>query len=129
MKKWRAIVGVILVFLLGALAGTLVTFTICHHRAESGFREEPGRMRDFVVRRLSRELHLDQAQVEQLRTIVQETHVEIRNVRRQFRPQIEEILTRSQDRVRTILRPDQREKYERIIADQRKRRMGRDIDQ
>ncbi len=129
MKKWRAIVGVILVFLLGAAAGALVAFSVCHHRTESGFREEPRRMREFIVGRLGHELGLDTAQTEQLRAIVRETHMEIRNVRRQFRPQIEEILARSQDRVRAILRPDQREKYERIIAEQKKRRMNRESDQ
>lgn len=126
MKKWHAIVGVVLVFLLGALAGTLVTFNVCHQRMESGFREEPGRMKEFIVGRLGRELKLDQAQMEQLRTIVRETHTEIRSVRRQFRPQIEEILSRSQDRVRTILRPDQREKYEKIVAEHNRRRMHRE---
>ncbi len=129
MKKWRAIIGVILVFVLGAAAGALVTFGIYHQKMERGFREEPRRMREFIVGRLGHELHLDPAQMEQLRTIVRETHMEIRNVRRQFRPQIEEILSRSQDRVRAILRPDQLDKYERIIAEQKKRRMNRENEQ
>lgn len=129
MKKWHAIAGVILVFLLGALAGGLVVHTIYHQRMESGFRDEPRRMSEFIVGRLSHELHLDPAQMEKLRTIVKETHVEIKNVRRQFRPQIEEVLARSQDRVRSILRPDQLERYEKIIAEQKKMRMDRENNQ
>ncbi|HWR58550.1 MAG TPA: periplasmic heavy metal sensor [Thermodesulfovibrionales bacterium] len=129
MKKWHAIVGVILVFLLGAVAGGLVTHTVGHKKMENGFRDEPKKMKEFIVGRLSRELHLDPEQREQLRSIVRETHIEIRNVRRQFRPQIEEVLARSQDRVRSILRPDQRERYEKIISEQKKRRLDRENSQ
>ncbi len=124
MKKWRAIAGIILVFVLGALAGSLVTYTFQRQKAESIMKGEPRATGEFIVQRLNSELHLDAAQLEQLRAIVQETHTEIRNVRRQFRPQIDEILQRSQDRVRAILRPDQRESYEKIIAHWKKKRQS-----
>lgn len=122
MKKWKSIVSVVVVFLLGALAGALVTHTLYQRKFDDVIRGEPRTMREFVVRRLSHELHLDPSQVEQLRAIIRETHAEMRNVRRQFRPQTEEILARSQDRVRALLRPDQLEKYERIIAERKRKR-------
>lgn len=116
-------------FILGAAAGTLVTQKVYQQRMGNFFRNEPRMMREFIVMRLSRELHLDPAQIEQLRAIVRETHAQIRDVRRQFRPQIEEILEHSQDRIRAILRPDQRETYERIVAERKNRRMGRENNQ
>jgi hypothetical protein len=122
MKKWKAIVSIVIVFLLGALAGALMTNMVHRHRGESFMRGEPGHMREFVVRRLNRELGLDAEQQGQLRTIVQETHAEMKNLRRQLRPQTEEILARSQEKVRAILRPDQRERYEKIVAERRKKR-------
>lgn len=122
MKKWKVIVSVFLVFLLGALAGALVTHKIDQHRIAGIIRGEPGAVGELIVRRLNYKLSLDPAQVEQLRAIVYETHDEIRNVHKQFRPQIEEILERSQNRVRAILRPDQLEKYEKIVAERKMRR-------
>ena len=122
MKKWKAIVSIILVFLLGTLAGTLITYKIYQHRVEGIIKGEPKTMKELIVRRLDRKLHLDGNQLEQLRTIVEETHAEIRKVRKQFRPQTEEIFARSQDKVRALLRPDQREQYEKIIADRKKKR-------
>ena len=122
MKKWKAIVSVILVFLLGSLAGALVTHKIYQHRIEGIIKGEAKPMRELIVRRLNYELHLDSIQLEQLRIIVKETHEEMKNVRKQFRPQIEEILSRSQNKVRAILRPDQLEKYEKIIAERKKKR-------
>jgi hypothetical protein len=122
MKKWKTIVSIVLVFLLGALAGGLVTYEINLQKVERVVRGEPRSTREFIVQRLDRELQLDAAQREQLRAIVEETHLEMKAVRKQFRPQIEEILIRSQDKVRALLRPDQREKYEKIIAERRKKR-------
>ena len=114
--------SIILVFLLGALAGGLVTHKIYQHRVEGIMKGEPKTMREFIVRRLDWELHLDANQLEQLRAIVEETHAEMKKVRRQSRPQIQEILSRSQEKVRALLRPDQREKYEKIIAERKKKR-------
>jgi hypothetical protein len=122
MKKWKAIVSVILVFLLGSLAGALVTHKIYQHMIEGIIKGEAKPIRELIVQRLNHELHLDATQLEQLRIILKETHDEIRNVRKQFRPQIEEILARSQSRVRAILHPDQLEKYEKIIAERKKKR-------
>lgn len=123
MKRWKAIIGVVIIFVLGAAAGALVMHGIDHQRIDRFLRGEPGMTRDFIVNRLNRELNLDAAQLEQLRTIVQETHAAMRDVRKQYRPQTEEILKMSQDRVRAILRPDQLEKFNKIAAE-RKRRHG-----
>jgi hypothetical protein len=122
MKKWKAIVSIIIVFLLGALAGALVTHKIYQHRVEGIMKGEPKTMSEFIVRRLDRELNLDANQLEQLRAIVEETHAAMKRVRRQFRPQIEQILARSQEKIRVLLRPEQLEKYEKIITERKKKR-------
>jgi len=122
MKKWKVIVSVVLVFLLGAVAGALVMHKIDQHRIAGIIRGEPGAVGELIVQRLNYKLHLDPAQLEKLRVIVYETRDEIRNVRKQFRPQIQEVLERSQNRVRAILRPDQLEKYEKIVVERKMRR-------
>lgn len=122
MKQWKAIASVIFVFLLGALAGALVTHAVYRQKVENIIKDEPGTMREVIVQRLSRKLNLDATQLEQVRAIVKETHAEMKNVRKQIRPQIDEILTRSQTKVRAILHPDQLEKYEKILAERKKRR-------
>lgn len=114
--------SIVIVFVLGALAGSLVTYKTYQHRVEGIMKGEPRTMREFIVRRLDRELHLDANQREQLRAIVEETHGEIKKVRKQTRPQIEEILSRSQEKVRALLRPDQREKYEKLMEERKKKR-------
>lgn len=118
--------SIIIVFVLGLLAGALLAHKIYQHRVEGIMKGEPRTMRELIVRRLDRELHLDASQLERLRTVVEETHAEIRKVRRQCRPQIEEILSRSQEKVRELLRPDQLQKYEKIIEERKKKRENED---
>ena len=122
MKKWKTIVSIILVFLLGALAGALVTYKLYQHRVEGIMKGEPRTTTEFIVRRLDRELHLDANQSKQVRAIVEETHAEMKEVRKQFRPRIEEILAHSQDKIRALLRPGQLETYEKIVAERKKKR-------
>ena len=121
VKKWKAVVGVVLVFLLGAFAGALVTHKIYQRKIETIMEDEPRTRSEFIVQRLNHELHHDPTQLEQLRAIIKETHSEMKNLRRQFKPQMEELLARSQEKVRAILRPDQLETYEKIVAARKKK--------
>ena len=122
MKQWKAIVSVLFVFLLGALAGALVTHKIYQQKMENIIRDEPRTMREVIVQRLNHALHLDATQLEQLRTIVKETRSEMKDLRKQIKPQMEEVLDRSQSEVREILHPDQLEKYDQIISERKKRK-------
>src|SRR5579859_935451 len=119
MKNWKAIVGVFAVFVLGGLAGSMTTIALVRHRLVHGHGREM--MADFIVRRLSWELRLDQDQREQLRGIVTEGQTQIRAVTKQIRPQIEEVLGQSEAKVRAILRPDQQEKFNKLVAERKAR--------
>ena len=119
MKNWKAVVGAILVFVMGGFAGSLTTVTIVRHRLLHGNRGQM--VANLIVRRLSWELRLDRAQRAQLRAIVSDGQKEMRTVRRQIQPQIEDILNRSETRVRQILRPDQQEKFDKLVAESRAR--------
>jgi len=119
MKNFKAIAGILLVFLLGAAGGALVTHMIHKARFEH-FINGGHRMReDVIVERLTKKLDLDGRQQEQVRAIMHETHDGIRQARSSIRPQIEVLLTVGQDRIKAVLRPDQREKFDRIIAERK----------
>ena len=116
MKNWKAIVGVVAVFVLGAFAGSLTTVGIIRHRFHHGQAGQV--MADRIVRKLSWDLRLDATQREQLRAIVNDGQKEMHALR----PQIETILTRSETKVRAILRPDQQEKFDKLVAERKARR-------
>ncbi|MBW6503837.1 hypothetical protein K0B90_06140 [bacterium] len=122
MKRWKSILGVLLVFLLGALAGAAVVHRVDRQGAEGILSGRGGAMADLIVRRLSRSLDLDPAQRDQVRAIVTETRREIIEIRKPVQAQVEATIERSRARVRAILRPDQQEKFDRIRSERRKRR-------
>jgi Spy/CpxP family protein refolding chaperone len=122
MKRWKSIVGVLLVFLLGALAGAAVVYRVGHQRVDAVLSGRVGATVDLIVRRLTRSLDLDSVQRDQVRAIVTETRRDIVEIRKPVQPQIESAIERSRVRVRAILRPDQQEKFDRIQAERRKRR-------
>jgi Spy/CpxP family protein refolding chaperone len=122
MKRWKSILGVLLVFLLGALAGAAVVHRVDRQGAEGILSGRGGATADLIVRRLSRSLDLDPAQKDQVRAIVTETRREIIEIRKPVQAQVEATIERSRARVRAILRPDQQEKFDRIRSERRKRR-------
>jgi hypothetical protein len=128
MKNSKAIVGVILVFMLGAICGGAVTHLVNRTRMEAFVGRGPEAREEMLVKRLTRQLELDSRQLEQIRPIVHETHASIRLIRQQSRPQVEGLLDESQRRISAILRPEQREKFEKIIAERKAHRPLRGTD-
>ena len=122
MKRWKSILGVLLIFLLGALAGAVVEHRVARQKVEAVLSGRGGATVDLIVRRLSRSLDLDPAQRDQVRAIVTETHRDIVEIRKPVQAQVKAAIDRSRVRVRAILRPDQQEKFDRILAERRKRR-------
>ena len=122
MKRWKSILGVLMVFLLGAVGGAAVEHRVDRQRIDAVLYGRGGATVDLIVRRLSRSLDLDSAQREKTRAIVAETHRDIVEIRKPVQGRIEAAIERSRARVREILRPDQQEKFDRIQAERRKRR-------
>ncbi len=112
MKKWKVVTGIIVVFILGAVAGGIVGHGICWntpHWGEVHPREE-------VVRKLDRKLHLDADQKAQVEVIVNDAHNQMREMRRETQPKIDSIMGNAQAKIRAILRPDQKAAFEKLIA-------------
>ena len=120
MRTTKAVAAVLLIFLLGAATGGLTAHLIYQKRIEGVVRGGPGAMSRMILRRMDRELKLDAAQREAIQRIVKETHGEMRQIRRQFRPQMQQLLSRSEERIKQLLRPDQREVFERLLEKRRK---------
>jgi Spy/CpxP family protein refolding chaperone len=115
MRKWQAILSVLLIFLLGVAAGGLVAYAVSPPRRaiEGG----PAGMEKFIMERLTRQLDLDTAQREQVRKIVRESQEEMAAVRRQA----QQLVAKSEARIREVLTPEQREHFDQIIAERKAR--------
>ena len=116
MKKSRPIIGVVLVFFLGILCGSLSTHLLCNNRLETVLSDRAQTREDSIVNRLDHKLNLDDRQEQQVRAIVHQTQEEIKAARSQIRPQTEASIENAQVKIRAILQPEQVAKYEQIIA-------------
>ena len=121
MKSGKAIWGVVLVFVLGILCGILTTHLTYNYRFESILSGRAQTREEAIVKRLDRKLDLDKRQAEQVSAIIHETHDQIKALRNQLRPQTEAIIEKAQVKIRSILTPVQREKYEQMIAERKER--------
>lgn len=121
MKNVKAIIGIILIFALGVTGGALGTHIFYKSRIEALMNGGSGVREEFIVKRLSRNLGLDSQQSEEVRAIMHETHSEIRIAHKMIHPQIEAVMEKGQERIKKILRPDQQEKFDKIIAERKAR--------
>lgn len=121
MQRSRAVLGVVLIFVLGIVCGSLATHALYNYRIESIITGKAESREEAIVNRLDRKLDLDDRQEEQVRAIVHEAQEGIKALRTTLRPQTEEIIEKAQARIRTILTPEQRSIYEKMIAERKER--------
>ena len=120
MRSGKAIAAVALIFLLGAATGGLTAHLVYQSRIEKMVRGGPGAMSRMILKRMERELNLDTVQREAVLKIIQETHGEMQQIRRQLHPQTRRILAQSEERIRALLRPDQKEAFQRHLEKRRR---------
>jgi hypothetical protein len=119
MKNWKAILGVVIVFLLGMTAGTFLTGAAAAKRLHRVLHGQTAFSAEEITRRLSRQLRLDPAQREQMLTIVQAAQAQITEARTACQPKVLAALDDFDAKARVALRPDQVEKFDKLVADRK----------
>jgi Spy/CpxP family protein refolding chaperone len=118
MKKVRLAAGVILIFFVGALAGTLATNLYMRHRIG---RLPPGGPHPpppppargtMLMEQLTRDLELTKDQRQRIAGIVEDAERRILGVRRKYLPAMKEIEDQTFGLIKEKLTPDQRKKVE-----------------
>ncbi len=123
-KKWP-VIGVITVFILGILCGGLAMRIFYSYRFDSIIKGKADVREEMLVNRLESKLKLDSQQMVQVRAIVRETREGIAALHRQLRPQVEALIDKAHTRITTILSPEQRETFEKIVAERKEKMQDR----
>jgi hypothetical protein len=120
MTRGRAAILLGGMFVLGLACGALGTaaFTL-HGWRRGGFSHE--RMEQFVVRRLSRRLDLDESQRRTLTEVVHTTRLRLDAVHDEVAPRIEAILDDACQELLPSLDPEQRRRLEIVRAEAKER--------
>lgn len=125
MKRWKLVSGLLLVFVLGILAGSFGTRVYLKDRFEH-LRKDPKARQAFIMRKLSKELELTQDQKTKIEKIVEQ----VGEKRRQFflknRPEIKRIMDEGFLQIKKELNNDQQKKLDALRKEFEKRRKARD---
>ncbi len=122
-KRGEAAVLVLVVFLLGALLGGVGNH-VWGERVWGKQIINTQPTRNEIVGELTRDLQLTPDQQKQLGSIVDDTRAQWRTLYTTIEPQHEQIRQQSRDRIRAILTPEQKPKFEEFmhrIDEQRKK--------
>jgi hypothetical protein len=101
----------ILVFLLGGVAGA-----VSHYLYKEHVKPKPG---DFIVK-LARDLKLDAQQTTSLKAIFDESIQRYQTLNQEFRPRYRAIRNETDEKIKSILRPDQKLLFEEKLKKFRK---------
>jgi Spy/CpxP family protein refolding chaperone len=113
----KAAIWVVVVFLLGAVAGGMVGYGHAHHysvSAASAPPPEPER-RARRVEQMTHELALTSDQAKQLDAILLQWHGEVKAIHDQSDAQFEQLRQKGRDEIRAILTPEQKPKFEDFL--------------
>jgi Spy/CpxP family protein refolding chaperone len=120
MKKWRLIVGVALVFTLGVMAGSVGTQYYQKNWAER-FWKDPAARKALLLKRLTRELGLSDAQKQEFKAIIEDVDQKMEGRHRENRAAIRTILEEGFSRMMERLNPAQQEKLKELKAHREER--------
>ena len=125
MKRWKLVSGLLLVFVLGILAGAFGTRIYLKDRF-AHLRKDPKARQAFIMGKLSKELELTPDQKIKVEKIVEQTGAKRREFYLKNRPEIKRIMDEGFAQIKKELNNDQQKKLDVLRAEFEKRRKARD---
>ena len=116
-NRWQVRVAALIIFVLGFTAGILAL------NVYRGWAPRGGG-RDNRMDELSERLQLTADQKTKVQEIFNDTREQLRAVRQETQPRMDEIRRQADGRLQTVLTPDQWQRFQRL-RDERGRRGGR----
>jgi hypothetical protein len=131
MRLSRAAIAayVVLVFLCGAVLGAFSfrLYTVSTVNAKTTKRPpNPEQVRKDILATMQSRLNLTDEQVTKVNLIMDDTRARIREVHDRHQPEIQQIRQEQTDKIRALLKPEQRSTYEEMLKqrEQRQREKG-----
>ena len=116
-SKTSAALLIVLIFLLGAVAGAVGTYIVQTHVMAGGPRSINRSGPHDVAEELAQGLSLNSDQKEKLKTIIHQSRERYRALSLQVRPQYDTIRNETRQEIRQILTEEQKARFEKIVQD------------
>ena len=121
MRDWKSLLGVILIFALGGLAGGFAALALVHHRTTVFLQRGSLAYEQLLERRLSRGLHLDADQRERFHETFMANIEARKKIQAGIQPQMRELNGETRQQLKSILTPEQVRQFRRNLTDFRLR--------
>jgi hypothetical protein len=117
MNKLKLLVGIVLLFCVGAFAGVLGTGAYFSHRFEhftrGGHRPPITRL---LMERLTYRLNLTKSQQAEVRRIMEQTRIKLQDLREKYQPEMEAVIENGLQSVKQDLNEEQRTKIDEMYS-------------
>jgi hypothetical protein len=123
--RWKLISGLLLVFVLGILAGSVGTGFYLKHRL-TPIIKEPRARKAFIMKRLSKKLNLTPDQQTKIQPILEQIIEKRREYYRKTRPEIKTIMDQGFAQIKEELNEDQKKKLDELREKFQKHRRERE---
>lgn len=120
-SHWKAILGLVLIFIFGFLSGIVCTSIIAQRKALAFYRHPAVAASAALEKRLTGNLGLDPNQKQQVHDYFAENLEHRRQLQSQIQPQIQMLNMATFQQINGVLRPDQLDRFHRNIEEFRKR--------
>jgi 16S rRNA C1402 (ribose-2'-O) methylase RsmI len=112
-SKWKLILIVALIFIVGYLAGigTFISLWYFKARTFSSYMKEPAR----IMNTLSKTLNLNQEQKVMIEQIVKRTQEDLLDLRHEVRPMIRKKLEKARGEIALLLNEEQRGEFNQFV--------------
>jgi Spy/CpxP family protein refolding chaperone len=113
IKTWAVLFAV---FALGCITGVGIG-GVYREKTSASFRESRAREHERLFEKIRTDLSLTDDQAKAMRQVLDETAGEFRTLRNELRPRYEELRQKTRGRMRTILNPEQQQKFDSLMAE------------
>jgi Spy/CpxP family protein refolding chaperone len=127
MNKWQIRMAVLLIFVIGFVAGAL---TMNVYRARHVASSSASHRDRFE--RVMEQLNLTPEQRDQVKAIFDEARAQLTEMHKESQPRFHEVREHTHARLRDVLTPEQWEQFQKLTSNSKERRShrgGRDSDQ
>jgi Spy/CpxP family protein refolding chaperone len=113
MKKWKLYAGLVLIFILGVVAGSLGDRFV-HKQRFDRFRKDPGARKTLFLERLTKKLDLTEEQKKVFEQIVTRIDERMQGHRKQKRSEMKAIMDEGFSQMSEQLTPEQKKKLDKM---------------
>jgi Spy/CpxP family protein refolding chaperone len=116
MKFFKSWLLLALVFLAGIVVGVVGARMVVRHLVREAILH-PEKVQAVMEHNLTRRLRLDSGQQAKLHAILSDAHATMKDLRREYQPQLFEVVSNADGQIVAILTPEQQAKFEQLKAD------------